>query len=191
MHNEITIVVPYRPREHYDSFPDLQRVIESFTAPYIVSVYGEMDERLEQYSYIHTPTSEKWNRSRCLNLGVDAVETDFIFTNDADCIWVTDVAAEVVDALKRECHVVYRVRRAKTVNTHGAGMQGYSKHWPVRWDERYEGYGREDIDMFEQAKRTGRHIEELSGGIVHLPHPKDTMIEDWKSNKVKFHQKWK
>ena len=189
---EFTVVIPYRPRRTYDSLPFLLQVIESINVPILISVYGEMDPRLENVApYIHTQTEKKWNRSKAINIGVDHAETEWVFANDADCIWDKNVKLDISNSFDNSYHVVYRVIVNGELNNHGAGMQGYSKTWPIRWDERYEGYGREDIDMYQQAKESGLITKELSGGITHLNHPRDTMPDDWKKNKDKFNKKWK
>lgn len=193
-----TVIIPYRRKKEYDNFVHLQEVVNSIKQnaadqAVLISVFGSMDERVLELGvdFLHTFTEEKWNRSKALNLGVDKADTKFVFTNDADCRWDTNIGIDISTSLSRNCHVNYRVTMADgTANLHGAGQQGYSKDWPIRWDERYVGYGREDIDMLLQAKKCGLHMIELHGGLMHLSHPRNQMPDDWANNRQKFSEKW-
>lgn len=172
----LTVVVPYRPRKNHDSGADLDRVLASIPVPVVVSTY----------------TQGPWNRARALNLGIAEAQTDIVFCNDADCMWTRDISTDILGAVLADKHVVYRVTFGGKVNTHGAGMQGYRRSWGLAWDEAYEGYGREDIDMLVRARKQ-REVCELSGGIVHLDHPREESSPEiaaaWEANKARFAQK--
>ncbi len=191
---DFTVVIPYRPRTTFDSWPYLKRVLDSITVPILVSVYGDMDDNLSSYNvpYIHTPTNKIWNRARANNIGAQNAPTDYVFINDADCIWDGEfVGDRISQAFDKEFHVVYRVESGGRINEHGAGMQGYNKNWPIKWDEQYQGYGREDIDMFKQAKKQKLNIKDIQeGGIKHLDHPRIEMPSEWAKNRKKFNKKW-
>jgi hypothetical protein len=196
----LTAVIPYAPRPNWDAFPDLTRVVESI-APWceviIATPSDTVDDRLDRFEaarIVRFASAGIWNRARALNAGIAAAETDAVFTNDADCLWIRDVATEVLGAITADRHVVYRVISGLALDQHGAGMQGYRRSWNVEWDERYEGYGREDIDMVQQA-RQHREIVELSGGIVHLSHPRSERSPAIESalgrNRAIFDAKWR
>ena len=194
--SDFTVIIPYRPREHYDSFPDLEKVVRSINAPTIISWYGYRDmmqtyillDHLYIEDVIFTDEKGLFNRSRAINIGVDASETDYVFINDADCMWTGDVKSQLQKAFSEDKHVVYRIKFGDKINDHGAGMQGYRKSWGLTWDEQYEGYGREDIDFLRQAIKP---VEYLSGNITHLDHPVNQYPAEWKKNKEKFERKWK
>ena len=195
----LTVVIPYTPRPNWDAFTDLSRVVASIAqwCPVIIATPADTaDDRLDRFEpvrVIRFATAGLWNRARALNAGVAAAATDAVFTNDADCWWTRNVATEVLDAITSERHVVYRVISGLAIDQHGAGMQGYRRSWRLYWDERYEGYGREDIDMVQQARQQ-REVVELSGGIVHLHHPRDerspAIQNALRRNRAIFSEKW-
>jgi glycosyltransferase involved in cell wall biosynthesis len=201
----ISVVIPYRAKTEYDNFPALQRVIRSvqgqlYDHEIIISVYGAMDERVKELgeTIVHTPTAGPWNRSAALNAGIAIATGDNIFCLDADCELVRhDVLREIESAIDNPgYHIVYRITDTGRVNFHGSGMQAFRKvDWVDRkWDEQYQGYGREDIDYLETAKHAGEVVAEMFGGIQHIDHPRafDTpeIMEMWAENKRKFAQKW-
>jgi hypothetical protein len=180
----LTVIIPYRPRTHWDSLPTLEKVIDSLTVPFLISVHGPMDPRLVRWPVIHEPSPRMFNRSRALNNGINTVGFGLVFCNDADCIWTHDLAPAIIDAIHTHNHVVYRVTANGNVNGHGAGMQGFRADSEVRWDERYEGYGREDIDLLCSVPA----YKELSGGLEHVPHPHEE--DGWADNWARFREKW-
>lgn len=157
-----TTVIPYRFKK--DNFTHLSRVVDSVTTPYIISSYGALDERIKGMQYIHTE-ADSWSRSAALNVGIALCDSDFVFCNDADCLWIDDVELQISEAFAADCHVLYKLLVNGRVDDYNAKMQGFNKNWDMAWDARYETYGRADIDLMKQASMDGRATKYLSGGI--------------------------
>lgn len=185
------VVIPFRPRQSWDSIPDLLRVVDSLTAPYVISHYGgQVDSRLNGLNVVYTETGSVWNRSKALNIGAASVTTDYVMPNDADCVWEEDmiepISSVFTEGMAPSLGVLYNGKINKT----GYGMTGWNKQWPVEWDERYRGYGREDIDFKAQLERAGIGIKRIEYGVIHLDHTPENHHKLWKENMELFGKKW-
>lgn len=146
---------------------------------------------------VRTPTTELWNRSRALNIGIRAARGDLVLCTDADMIFAPDFVRAVIDEIERgEVLVLCRCRdlpedvpeqawdgsdfpgllaRSTFRQTRGTGAcQGAKKSFFERvrgYDESYVFWGFEDNDMVSRAERAG-----LS--VVYI-HERTSMLHQW------------
>jgi glycosyltransferase involved in cell wall biosynthesis len=166
--------------------------------------YGAVVERTE--------TDAVWNRSRALNLGIQAATGRLALCTDADMIFAPDFLAAVLQSHASEpdamvvcrCHDLpeslaetpwqrsdFALLRSKAAERHLSGTgacQAVRRQFfnDVRgYDEAFEYWGAEDDDMLHRAQRYGLQVCWLpkSTSMLHQWHP--TMKNDkWLQRKI-------
>jgi len=167
----------------------------------IDQVAEELDVRI-----VRTATDETWNRSRALNIGIQAAAGDYVFCTDADMIFQPNFVSTLL-ATHREaskdvmihcrCHDLpedvpekewaardfEELRSQATVRAvRGTGAcQSATREFFERvrgYDEKFKYWGAEDVDMTARAERFGLDIHWVSNAtsMLHQWHP--TMKHD-------------
>ena len=159
-----------------------------------------------------TDTDEVWNRSRALNIGIQAADAPIVMCTDADMIFAPNFLASVLQAHADEpnsmvvsrCHDLPEsvaeqpwqvadfptlLERASLRDTTGTGAcQAAPRAFfeQVRgYDEAFKYWGAEDDDMLHRARKSGLQVTWLPGttAMLHQWHP--TMKNDrWLQRKV-------
>lgn len=175
---------------------------------------NSIDQLAAQHAAVvaRTATDEVWNRSRALNIGIQACATPLVMCTDADMIFAPDFMAEVLSALDKDdkalvvsrCHDLpesvseqpwqvsdFAALRDKSAlrDTTGTGAcqatrKAFFEH--VRgYDEAFKYWGAEDDDMLSRAQEHGLRVTWLpdTTSMLHQWHP--TMKNDrWLQRKV-------
>lgn len=215
---EITVVVPVRNRSG-DRLSNCLRSLRWQDVPagsveIVVSDFGSdphharsIDALAAQFSTVieRNSTGGLWNRSRALNLGVQAATGRLVMCTDADMIFAPDFLASVLrahaasaDALVVcRCHDLpqevaeqpwqvadFEALRDKSLqrDTTGTGACQVARRaffTDVRgYDEAFEHWGAEDDDMLHRAQQYGLSVVWLptTTAMLHQWHP--TMKND-------------
>jgi glycosyltransferase involved in cell wall biosynthesis len=193
---QLSIVIPIRDRAsqrldncltslRWQDFPRGQTEI-------ILSDFGSQPPALREIEavagrhrvrVVHTPTSQLWNRSRALNIGIQAATGERVLCTDCDMIFAPNFLTTATQALDRNAGnalVLCRCRdlpaelpeqpwrlgdfpallaRASFRVARGTGAcQCSQRRWFVKvrgYDEKYVFWGFEDKDMVARARRSG------------------------------------
>jgi GT2 family glycosyltransferase len=123
-----------------------------------------------------TRNTERWNEGRALNIGIKRVETPYLFTTNADLILAPDFAETVLRELREDSRAFVLCLQRLDLDA-GGDSQGMSPSCyygtcmgtPTEWfhkahgfDERYEGWGRMDMDLANRARNDGRIWKDIS-----------------------------
>lgn len=216
---ELTAIIPIRNRsgvrlENCLRSLRWQRGIDSQQLEVLVSDFGSDNEHTasvceltERYgaTLVRHETSEVWNRSKTLNIGIRAASGRFCFCTDVDMIFAPNFIASALEEQQKRggaamvysrCHdlpedvplqpwresdYVYLRGRAGLRNTSGTGAcQVATKRFfqQVRgFDEKMTYWGAEDEDMRLRAAKYGLEPVWLEGtSMLHQWHP--TMKND-------------
>lgn len=209
----ISVILPCRDRSGQRLAACLSSLrwqnVPSGTVDIILSDFGSssshqrsLRDLSEQYNcrLIRTDTSEPWNRSKALNIGIQNAQTEHVLCSDVDILFAPDFISTVIDELSiGKKLVVCRCRDlppdvpirnweknefpglvAKSTfrKFPGTGAcQATRRDWLIRvrgYDEGYVFWGYEDRDMFWRARRAGLDvtwIHEMTS-ILHQWHRK-------------------
>lgn len=150
---------------------------------------------------LRVDSSTCWNRSHALNIGIRAASTKFVLTSDVDIVFQRNYLSEVIAELRRTpLSVVYsqtwdstedmidllaggfvdvdfrELRQKCTPRPAGHGINATFTqfyHLIRGYDEFYQVYGAEDVDLHRRFNRLGltdRNISERSC-FIHQWHP--------------------
>ena len=178
----------------------------------VISDFGsdaEHAESVRRLAELHdarievTDTDEVWNRSRALNVGLQAARGRFVFCTDADMIFdpgflqtILDVHADTARDVMIHCRChdlpstvgerLFEVKdfdellsAASVRPTRGTGAcQSARRSFFFQsrgYDEKFKFWGYEDIDMTARARRAGLEVEWISdrAQMLHQWHPTD------------------
>ncbi|MCC6217394.1 MAG: glycosyltransferase [Polyangiaceae bacterium] len=150
----------------------------------------------------YTETAEIWNRSRALNLGIQAATGAVVLCTDADMIFAPNFLQTILDVQRSSdrprmvhcaCHDLPEAvperrwspddfeslrAQAEFRDLGGTGAcQAAAREFFFRvrgYDEKYLHWGAEDIDMTRRAERAGLEIEWISDrtAMLHQWHRK-------------------
>lgn len=174
----------------------------------IVSDYGSKDEAevreaVEGSGAIvaRTPREGPWSRSRALNAGVLASDTEYVITTDADMIFTKGAVQNIVTMLEDVKNTAFLVQCRDLTQDYGADQARSASDAELernslfrpRWgmggliafrrsdfdfiggyDARMEIYGGEDIDFAQRLQRAGvrlNWIDDPKVRIFHIWHP--------------------
>lgn len=164
----------------------------------------------------------EWSRARCLNIGLDHVQSRFVLFGDVDLLFSSDYLHAAVEALEAEpmaatySHVwdlpetenevlsrttdeldLALLRRRATPRFHsgwiGKGIFAtYTRHAREvgMFDERFEGWGGEDDDMFARLKAHGvrpKNIDSETAFYLHQWHPKYLGVSQQRIDQIRAH----
>lgn len=150
----------------------------------------------------YTETAEIWNRSRALNLGIQATTGDVVLCTDADMIFAPNFLEVILETRRASgrprmihcaCHDLpedvperpWAVADFEALRARGefrdlggtGACQAASREFYFRvrgYDEKYLHWGAEDIDMTRRARRAGLEIVWISDrtAMLHQWHRK-------------------
>ncbi|MBK9264074.1 MAG: glycosyltransferase family 2 protein [Polyangiaceae bacterium] len=157
----------------------------------------------------YTPTSDLWNRSRALNIGIKRANGEYTFCTDADMVFSPNFFKTLMDTqvqvgghglLMCQCHdlgeetgervidsqELEALKKSATLRpTYGmGGCQCAKTQWFHRirgFDERYTYWGSEDKDLGRRAEIDGRVIKWIteSAYMLHQWHPTAQFDKPW------------
>jgi glycosyltransferase involved in cell wall biosynthesis len=140
-------------------------------------------------SVFHTPTDELWNRSRALNIGIQHVNSRWVLCTDADMVFAENFLSTILSTLQKapktlvhcDCldlpedsprrelertdldALVDSAIRRSTGGTGACQAAPRDFFFDVRgYDEKYQHWGNEDLDMTSRAVRYGLEVEWIS-----------------------------
>lgn len=150
---------------------------------------------------VRTPAAGSWNRSRALNLGIRAARAEFLLCTDADMLFAENFVPAVLGAHRGSSHELMVHCQCHDLSSEAPERAWASADFPalraqasarptratgacqsagrafferVRgYDERYLGWGYEDLDMTSRARRAGLEIRWVSEetSMLHQWHP--------------------
>ncbi len=189
---------------------DLEIVVSDFgSEPRQRSELAELAEG-HAVNLVYTETDELWNRSRALNIGIQAASADLVVCTDIDMIFRPSFMATVAERLAANprAMVVSRCRdlpeevpeqpwcvedfdeheaKARYRPSSGTGAcQGVARSFffDVRgYDESYVFWGFEDGDMLNRAKRSGLSLSWI--------HDHTSMLHQWHPHEARKKLHWK
>ena len=217
----LTTVIPVRNRSGVRLENCLRSLrwqdVEPATHEIVLSDFGSDDthrrsiDRLSSaygVRVVRTDTEEVWNRSRALNIGVQAGRGAYVFCTDADMIFQPNFVSSLLEVHSGEgcdhmihcrCHDLpesageqvwqqqdFEGLRAKgvvrAVMGTGACQSAPTAYFhAVRgYDEKYRYWGAEDVDMTARARRYGLKVVWVSNRTSMLHQWHETMKNDRK-----------
>lgn len=149
---------------------------------------------------VHTPTTATWNRSLALNIGIRRSSGDVILCTDADMMFASDFLATILEVHEANpqtmvhcgCHdLPADVPEQLWESSDLADLHARSTRRPTRgtgacqaaareffffargYDEHFEFWGYEDLDMTSRATHYGLDVEWISDRtfMLHQWHP--------------------
>jgi predicted glycosyltransferase involved in capsule biosynthesis len=178
----------------YGSSPEFQKIAKKVTAEYA-------------FSYFYIPI-ENWKKTHANNIGLRKVSTNYVLFSDVDMIYKPNFIETVLKMLERERAIVtckcfylsknetrglrmpidWKTYKPVIDQTSGETAVGACLGVETDWikniggfDEKFSGWGREDVDVLIRAKLSKLvqiGIEERTG-FYHQWH----LVSDWKKNK--------
>lgn len=222
-HPTLSAIIPVRNRggarlENCVRSLRWQRLPEGVTLEIVISDYGSDDAHradVEAIAARHdarvvfTPERGVWNRSRALNIGIQASRAFWTFCTDVDMIFAPNFVASLLEAhqdtsrdamIHCRCHDLpesvplepwqaedfpkllaeAEVRRTKGTGACQSARRSFF-HRVRGYDERYTFWGAEDVDMTARAQRAGLDIVWVSDRtqMLHQWHPKELSRRPW------------
>jgi len=193
MTNQISVVIPYRPRPHALDHRTFDFVLKSWTTDLLKSKWADKWEIVQGHD-----DSQPFNRSRARNEGAAHANGDILIFADADSIY-TDfqfVAQGIEALLFSDLWVKTRSQIMLTMEGTEAFLEGYRPHPSVvekvwrdttggivicsrsqfdlagGFDERFIGWGYEDTS-FQEIMSAIHSPPFQFGDVYHLWHPKE------------------
>lgn len=198
---EYSIITPYRNRK--GQFQNTSRLVNRLgkisenIKEIIISEYGIPDMRIDKLGtkIVREDSSKIWNRARAINNGYKQSKGEYILILDGDCIPSYDLTL-ILDILHKKFDPIFLLsQKEDIIDMHSVGnlsIKSQTFKSIGGYDERYEGYGREDKDLEYRI---------LSKNIAYLPFhltkqddstdskPSSEKIASWEKNKLLFNQK--
>jgi glycosyltransferase involved in cell wall biosynthesis len=183
---------------------DIEIVISDFGSD--VAHRASIDALGERYDakVEFTDTKEVWNRSRALNIGLQAATGHIAFCTDVDMIFAPNFLAKILETHEQfggqvmalcRCNDLLedvplqvwnrsdfetleaRSERRETTGTGACQAAPLEFFLPRGYDEKFLYWGAEDVDMSSRAEHYGLHLQWMDGTtMLHQWHP--TMKRD-------------